>query len=59
MVYFNDILIYSKYENGHLDHLEQVMVVIQINNLYINLKMCTFLTNNVICLGFIIGTEGI
>ena len=37
-VYFDDILIYSADETNHLDHLREVLVILQENKLYINVK---------------------
>lgn len=59
MVYFNNILIYRKHESDHLDHLQQVLEVLQIKKLFINLKKCTFMTDNVLSLEFVVGAEGI
>ena len=42
MVYFNDILIHSELEGEHQDHLAQIMVVLEQERLYGNLKKCTF-----------------
>ena len=38
VVYFDDILVYSKTREDHLQHLQQVLSVLQANKLYINLK---------------------
>ena len=59
VVYFDDILIYSKTKEDHLLHLREVLTVLQINKLYINLKKCSFLTNKQLFLEFIITAEGI
>ena len=36
LVYFDDILIYSKTEAGHYNHVREVLAVLQANELYIN-----------------------
>lgn len=59
VVYFDDILIYSQDEVDHLGHLREVLVALRENQLYINLKKCSFLTNQLLFLGFVIGADGI
>ncbi|WVZ71795.1 LOW QUALITY PROTEIN: hypothetical protein U9M48_020334 [Paspalum notatum var. saurae] len=56
VVYFDDILIYSKSEDEYFDH---VLEVLKQNELYVNLKKCVFLQKQLLFLGFIITSEGI
>ena len=53
LVYFDDILIYSSSEVEHLQHLRDVFTVLQVNELYTNLKKCNFMTSSLIFLGFV------
>jgi hypothetical protein len=59
VVYFNDILIYSKNIDEHLDHIRQVLVVLRHNKLFVNLKKCIFLRSILVFLRFIISSEGV
>ena len=53
VVYFDDILVYSKSLNEHIDHLKSVLSVLRQKKLFANLKKCTFCTDNLVILGFV------
>ena len=58
VVYFDDILIYSKSFNEHLDHIHQVLAVLRAEKLY-GIDKCTFCTDRVVFLGFVVTADGI
>jgi len=59
VVYFDDILVFSKDEHEHQEHLTQVMLVLEKEKLFGNLKKCTFFTSEVTFLGYIVSESGI
>ncbi|KAK1558179.1 hypothetical protein QYE76_027154, partial [Lolium multiflorum] len=59
VVYFDDILIYSKSLEDHLDHLRVVFNALRDARLYGNLEKCTFCTNRVAFLGYVVTAQGI
>ena len=59
VVYFDDILIYSKTKAAHYNHVREVLAVLQANELYINLKKCSFLTDKLLFLGYVVSADGI
>jgi hypothetical protein len=59
LVFMDDILIYSKTLDEHVDHLKQVFKVLQQHGLYIKLKKCAFAQPAIEYLGHIISKEGV
>lgn len=58
-VYLDDIMIYSKNEEEHKVHLEQVLEVLREAKLYVKMSKCTFAAKEVGFLGHIVSTTGI
>ena len=59
VVYFDDILIYSKNLDDHLIHLKYVLDVLRKERFFANLKKCTFCTDKLMFLGFVVSAQGI
>jgi hypothetical protein len=58
-VFLDDILIYSKNEREHEEHLRVVLSCLRENKLYGNLSKCSFFQKEIHYLGHIISSEGI
>ena len=59
VVYFDDILIYSKSLDEHVEHIRSVLAVLREQKLYANLDKCTFCTDKVVFLGFVVSGQGV
>lgn len=59
LVFFDDILVYSQDLDSHLQHLEQVFILLNNNHLKVKLSKCSFALPQVHYLGHIISGEGV
>jgi hypothetical protein len=59
VVFIDDILIYSRSEEEHADHLRMVLLRLQEHQLYAKLSKCEFWISEVLFLGHIINKEGL
>ena len=59
IVYFDDILIYSQCLDDQIEHLKSALNVLRKEKLFANLKKCTFCTNKLVFLGFVVSASGI
>jgi hypothetical protein len=59
MVYFNDILIYSKSLDEQIEHLRAIFGALREACLFANLEKCTFCTDQIAFLGYVVTPQGI
>ena len=59
MVYLDDVLVYSKSENIHCDHVQCVLTCLHENNLHVNPEKSLFHTNSIEFLGSMMSLKGI
>jgi hypothetical protein len=59
VVYFDDILIYSKSLDEHIEHLCAVFGALREARLFANLEKCSFCTDQVAFLGYVVTPHGI
>ena len=59
IVYLDDILIYSKTQEEHDEHVRQVLRWLREYGLYAKLEKCSFSQNQVEFLGYVVSSDGI
>ena len=59
VVYLDDILIYSKSKEEHLEHLQKILTALRDNKLFGKLSKCEFFKTEVEYLGHVISEKGI
>jgi hypothetical protein len=59
VVYFDDILIYRKSIDKHIDNLRVVFNALRDTRLFGNLEKCTFYTDRLLFLGYVVTLQGI
>jgi len=59
LVFFDDILIYSKSLSEHVTHLRSVLEVLRANKLFAKLSKCTLAQSEIEYLGHVINQDGV
>ncbi|XP_057755880.1 uncharacterized protein LOC130975063 [Arachis stenosperma] len=59
IVFIDDILVYSKTEEEHADHLRTVLQILRDKKLYAKLSKCKFWKSEVKFLGYVVSNQGI
>lgn len=59
LVYLDDILIFSRSLEEHLDHLRQVLDILRTHSFYAKLSKCSFAQPEVDFLGHVLGKDGL
>jgi hypothetical protein len=59
VIYFDDILIYNKSLDEHIEYLRAVFGALREARLFVNLEKCTFCTDRVAFLGYVVTPQGI
>ena len=59
VVYFEDILIFSKSLKDHVNHLRTILQTLRKERLYANMDICLFGFDNLVFFGFIVSSKGV
>ena len=59
VVYFDDILVFSKSLKDHVTHLRTVLQALRKERLYANREKCKFGVDKLVFLGFVVSSKGV
>lgn len=59
IVYLDDVLIFSKSEDEHKEHLRRVFQRLREHKLYVKITKCSFCQQQLKYLGFVVGKDGL
>jgi hypothetical protein len=59
VVYFDDILIYSFDPETHIQHIREVLLVLRREKFYAAPAKCSFMTDSVLFLGYVVSKDGL
>ena len=59
MVYFDDILVFSKSIKEHVTHVRTVLQTLRKERLYANMEKCLFGVDKLVFLGFVVSSKGV
>ncbi len=59
VIYLNDILVFFKNKNSHVEHIKKMLRRLQKNDLFVNLKKCFFFKHEIDYLEFIVSKNDI
>jgi len=59
VVYFDDILVFSKSISGHVGHLRDVLSILRVNQLFAKIEKCNFCVDSVVFLCFVVNKNGV
>ena len=59
LVYFDDVLIYSKSWTEHLEKLEEVLGILREHSFFAKKSKCSFVVDRIEFLGFIVSRQGV
>jgi len=59
VVYFDDILVFSKSLEDHVTHLKNVLQTLRNESFYANMEKCIFGVDKLVFLGFVVSSKGV
>ena len=59
VVYFDDILVFSKSMKEHLNHVRAILQTLRKERIFANIKKCMFGVDKLVFLGFVVSSKGV